>query len=343
MKDNRNKIIDSIKGIACMIVLFAHIVASNHSIGKYANGCGKIGVWCFMIMSGFLSIWPYISGIKDCEGYNIKYVLKYYCKKIFTLYPAFVLALLLGIYTGRISNIRVMFRHLFCVESIDHFWYMIVIIKFYILFPLFVFLLKALKDNKTFYGILIGLMMIVTSVLFPYTSCPGNSNLLRYYIPVFCMGMIMALIYNWVKDNLSNKLFFDVLCLVFVCVVIACTPWGREKLWGIAPSTWLQNKYLLMGALWSGIILCVLLSKYIKVVFVKCKIFLWISAISYEIYLIHYIVLMKLNLMVSDFAYRSLLVVIISIVLSVLIHYTILGFGKCISNMISSRGNENKN
>ena len=40
----RKKYIDSIRGIACLIVLTAHIIATDTTIGIYASGCGKIGV-----------------------------------------------------------------------------------------------------------------------------------------------------------------------------------------------------------------------------------------------------------------------------------------------------------
>ncbi len=320
MKEKKIEIVDSIRGIACLIVLFAHIVASSPYIGKYASGCGKIGVWCFMIMSGFLSIYPYINGTRDCKEYNFKSILKYYLKKIKTLYPAFLVALLIGMYTGLIPDFKSLVKHLVCVESIGHFWYMPVIIKFYILIPVFVLLYRFVKENNLVYGIVVGLLAVILGVVFPFTKCAENSNMLRWYVPVFCMGMVLALVYNWIKDKMSDKTVFDVLCLLFICGILVFTPLYREKIWGITPSGWLQNKYLLMGTLWSGVILCTLFSKYIKVVLVKSRVFAWISSISYEMYLIHYIVLQKLNLVVSDMTLKTVLVVFISVVLSIGVH-----------------------
>lgn len=321
MKEKKIEIFSSLRGIACLIVVCAHIIASSPYIGKYASGCGKIGVWCFMIMSGFLSIYPYISGARDYKDYNLKSIGNYYLKKIGTLYPAFLVGLLLGMYTGLIPNLEVAVKHLLCIESVGHFWYMPVIIKFYILFPVFVLFYRFIKGNNMIYGVLIGTIAVIISVVFPFSKCPENSNLLRWYTPVFCMGMILALIYNWTKDKISNKLIFDVLSLAFICGIWLFTPLGREYIFGIAPSGWLQNKYLLMGALWSGIILCVLLSKYFKVVLIRCKMFAWLSVISYEMYLIHYIILQKLNFILIDMTLKTLLVVVISLALSVVMHY----------------------
>lgn len=323
MKEKKIESLNCIRGIACLIVLAAHIVAFTPNIGQYASGCGKIGVWCFMIMSGFLSIYPYISGVKDCKEYNFESVLFYYFKKIKTLYPAFLVALLLGIYTGLIPNLKSAIKHLLCLESIGHFWYMPVIIKFYIIFPAFVILYRLVKENNLIYGLTVSLIMIVLGVVFPFTKCAENSNMLRWYVPVFCMGILLAIIYNALKTRLEDKAIFDVLCVAFIVGIVIFTPLFRELIWGISPSGWLQNKYLLMGTLWSGVILSVLYSKYFKYVLVKSKIFAWISAISYEMYLIHYIVLLKLNILVSDVAVKALLVVVISTVLSVAVHFII--------------------
>lgn len=321
MKERKIESLDCIRGIACIIVLIAHIVSVSPHIGKYASGCGKIGVWCFMIMSGFLSIYPYINGAKDSKEYNFKSVLLYYLKKIKTLYPAFLVALLLGMYTGLIPSLESALRHLLCMESIGHFWYMPVIIKFYIIFPVFVILYRLVKENNLIYGLMVCLVIIVFCVAFPFTKCTENSNMLRWYVPVFGLGMLLAIIYNSLKTRLVDKAIFDIICIIFILGIVIFTPLFREIIWGITPSGWLQNKYLLMGILWSGVIFCVLYSKYIKQALGKSKIFTWISAISYEMYLIHYIVLLRLNVLVSDMVVKSLLVVVISTVLSVLVHF----------------------
>ena len=68
---------DSLRGLACIIVVIAHIVRFQPVIGNYANGCGKIGVWCFMVLSAYLLYRPYCKekrqfGIKDWGAFYIK-------------------------------------------------------------------------------------------------------------------------------------------------------------------------------------------------------------------------------------------------------------------------------
>lgn len=323
MKENKIEILDNIRGIACIIVLFAHIVASSPYIGVYANGCGKIGVWCFMVMSGFLSMYPYISRKKDCTDYNSKSVITYYLKKIKTLYPAFLLALLLAMYTGLVPSAESFLMHLLCVESIGHFWYMPVIIKFYIIFPLFVVLYRLVKKSNLLYGIWVSIILLALGVIFPFERCAENSNQLRWYVPVFCMGILLALIYDALKDKLSEMLIFDVTSILFVVGIMIFTPYFRQVIWDIQPGSWLQNKYILMGALWCGVIFSLAFSKVFKNVLIKSKIFAWISTISYELYLIHFTVLLKLNLLISDMTIKAILVIVISVVLSILLHSSI--------------------
>ena len=247
-------VLDRIRGIACLIVLAAHIISSNPNIGIYVSGCGKIGVWCFMLMSGWLSVFPYISGQKKSKEYDFRIVGKYYWKKLKTLYPAYVVTLLLGLCTGFIPNTKIFVKHLLCIESTGHFWYMPVIIKFYIVFPVFIVLYKLVQENKLVYGMVVTGVMIVTGVLFPFTKCTENSNMLRWYMPVFCMGILVAILYYALKGRIKEKNIFDLVCLGFIAIIIICTPLFREIIWGIAPGGWLQNKYLLMSVLWSGIL-----------------------------------------------------------------------------------------
>ena len=58
MDQKRVGYIDSLRGIACLFVLIARIVSVSE-VGSYVSGCGKIGVWLFMVLSSFLMIYPY--------------------------------------------------------------------------------------------------------------------------------------------------------------------------------------------------------------------------------------------------------------------------------------------
>ena len=91
----------TLRSIACLIVLVAHIVSTDPSIGVYASGCGKIGVWLFMLISGMLMILPYYKAERRVSKNN---PLLYYQKKDLRIYPLYFVALLLLVLLGNINR-----------------------------------------------------------------------------------------------------------------------------------------------------------------------------------------------------------------------------------------------
>ena len=63
--------LSSLRGIGCLFVLAAHLGASSTNYGMYFNGCGKIGVWLFMIFSGFWFLYPLCQRQQALKGRNL--------------------------------------------------------------------------------------------------------------------------------------------------------------------------------------------------------------------------------------------------------------------------------
>jgi peptidoglycan/LPS O-acetylase OafA/YrhL len=195
MDRQRLSCIDAIRGMACLIVIFAHIVASDANYGMYANGCGKIGVWLFMIMSGFLSFLPFATNPDRLDKIEIGYVLAYYKKKLVRLYPAYLIALLFAFAIGFITSVKDVVKSIFAIEGIGHFWYMPVILKFYVIFPLYLLLWKAVHKSAKRFSIVIIAVGVISGVAFPFNKYVENSTQLRWYIPVFMMGILLSVVY----------------------------------------------------------------------------------------------------------------------------------------------------
>ena len=119
--------LESIRGIACLIVFLAHIISRDFRIGIYASGCGKIGVWVFMLISGMLSILPYIHN--ENLLFHIKKLPNYYVKKILKIYPSYLVAILMAWILGFIEFESIP-KYIFIIETWGHLWFMPVIIKF---------------------------------------------------------------------------------------------------------------------------------------------------------------------------------------------------------------------
>lgn len=192
-KSSRIKWLHSLRGVACIIVLVAHIISTDSNFVGYASGCGKIGVWLFMLFSGFFLMLPYI---RDDKKFQLKDFADYYIKKIVRIYPAFlitlVLGVVLGLYTFYDASIMLLFR-----GAWGHFWYMPVIIKFYFVAPIFIIIYIFLKrlSKKNYNAIFIGILSVLAIVfakLYPYELYDENSIRLVWYIPVFVFGMLLV-------------------------------------------------------------------------------------------------------------------------------------------------------
>lgn len=310
MRKERLKWLESLRGCACLIVLFAHILSVHPLYGRFASGCGKIGVWLFFILSGFLL--QYQADIKD---FSVSQILPYYGNKFLRLYPVYVIGLLLAKYTGIVSDGMSVLRHLLLIEGVHHFWYMPVIIKFYLCAP-FILLLYKKIDNKRIYIAILVIVLCVASIYFPFTQYIENSILLRWYIPVFIMGMLLSFGLEFIQKQ-KRSLFGEVIAIIGVIMIILPTPIMRFLILDIEPSGYLQNKYLYMGFAWCLIIIGIAKGKYIEGILEKCVFSHVIGKISFWVYILHYIILHYFVYRI-DWIWNACLTFILSIAISTL-------------------------
>ncbi|MDD6304456.1 MAG: acyltransferase [Lachnospiraceae bacterium] len=309
--------LSSLRGIGCLFVLAAHLGASSTNYGMYFNGCGKIGVWLFMIFSGFWFLYPLCQRQQDLNGQNL---MGYYGKKIIRIMIPYLAVLLISMGLGFIPDGKELLRHLLLIDGFGHFWYMPVIMKFFLIAPLFWLLQQMIKDKKWLFAVIAGIG-IVLAVVFPFTTYTENSTQLRWYVPVFLMGMLLAIIWEAWNNWKENSIGADVIVLVLVLILFSFTPWLRQKLWGIDPSAYLQNKYLLMGGLWCFIILGIVKGKIWKAWLNKSRVLQWIGEISFPLYLIHFPILMRLNATEIGWAKKVIIVLVTSILLAAILHW----------------------
>ena len=95
-------------------------------------------------------------------------------------------------------------------------------------------------------------------------------------------------------------------------------PGIRERVFGIQPDKYLQNKYLYISIIWIIILLCIKKSVYLRLALERIRVLQFIGKISYSIYLIHYIVLSYANLYIKNSWIKSVVVIVISIALAAL-------------------------
>ncbi len=285
----RIKWLDSIRGIACIIVLIAHIVSVNPTIGIYASGCGKIGVWFFMLLSGMLTLMPYL---ESNRSFKFKDIPSYYKKRFIRIYPHYLICICIACCLGFFS-FRSLLNQIIFISPWGHFWYIPVIVQFYLIVPVFLLFYSFLKNKLPKYAQLIfvtGIFIVALlfCLLFPYTDYVENSPGLYWYLPVFLLGMLLAI---FVSNINTIHFLMDLLCLIAVLFIVIATPLFRQIFFNIPPTGYLQNKYLYIGFCEFIIILSISQSKYLKSFLENSVLLQKTSSVSYEIYLIHYLLL----------------------------------------------------
>lgn len=306
------KWIDTFRGVGCLFVLFAHIVTNHERFGVYTNGCGKIGVWLFMVLAGYMSLY----GQREKQT-SVKSVLIFYAKRLVKLYPVFLLGLFLAMAVGLVNDGMDLLRHLFLVEEKVHFWYMAVIIKFYLLVPFIQLFYQRCKSHYVFFTLLF-LSCVMLSV-FPPSAYQENSILLRWYLPVFLYGMMLYIIQND-RKQIGGGVWWDYIAIAGFFAIIMLTPPARKLFFQIEPSSFLQNKYYLIGLLWCVILFGVSNGRFIKRLFEKSKVIHFLGEISFPVYIFHYEILHGLLRFQLNFWTVLGITLVATIILSWLVH-----------------------
>lgn len=171
----RSTILDCLRGVAVILVLFRH-----YHFSKFLTEIGWIGVDLFFVLSGFL-----VSGLlfKEYKKTSAIKPLHFLARRGFKIYPLFytflvitILAFLALELIGRESDLnihRMLFEVLFVQNYFggvwNHTWSLAVEEHFYILLSLVLYLLarSARLSNKNFMVIgLIGVICFVITIRF---------------------------------------------------------------------------------------------------------------------------------------------------------------------------------
>ena len=303
--------LESMRGLACIIVVIAHVISFHPIIGIYANGCGKIGVWLFFIMSSFLLIYH-----AQNRFVSIKTFLLYYWNKALRLYPVYIIGIGVAYVCGLVTEPISIIRHVLLLDGVGHFWYMSVIIRFYLIAPVLEWL--YLKSKRIFVLVII-LLGIGTGIIFPFTECLVNSIQLVWYFPVFAMGMLLCILFDYTK-NWTIHLKWDIVILFFYAIIISLTPIARQLLFRYSPGSFLQNKYLFLGGIWCIILFGISKGTIVKRWLIKDKLLKNIGKISYEIYVLHYSILFGLIKKGLDYGAAVVVALVISVIMSKMIY-----------------------
>lgn len=284
----RTNFIDGLRGIAAIWVALSHAYNTNVHTLRYI-GVADFPVDLFIIISGFcLMIKPVQNNYRIAEGLTaflkrktVRLLVPYYAGLAFSL---LMIWLLVGTQTGAHwdRSLPVTWRSLWYHVTLLHenkgiptinysYWYIAMQFKFYLLFPVFIFLFRYIGIFTTF---TITTALVIWSLIM-------NGTGPEFRIIIFLMGMLAAnIVYssNKVSSFLFRRVPWKALCWLCVLVIIVHgmpvkEPWYRH----IAITLLFTTGILSMSQSRQNIL---------RQIF-EMKPLVYLGTISYSIYLVH--------------------------------------------------------
>ncbi len=297
MKKIYSKEIDCFRGIAVLAVIFYHLPNS-----KLPGGLQ--GVTIFFVVSGFLMA---KNTIRDEKNRQFSF-LHFYYKRIKRIYPFLLFSLVVSIFILGISNIRLIgnirselpslifgynnwwqlnqgvsyFDSYFNASLFKHYWSLSVELQFYLIWPFLFIVIKRMRRKQVFYLIY---TLIFVSILFSLflPSAKAYYHTVAKLFP-FLLGVWgyfnRITIGRFFEQNTFSKIWL--LLLASLCLI----------LFPIFPYTLNELLISICFALLLASVDDVNIAKKTKIASTKLS---FVGKISYELYLVHFPVLITLT------------------------------------------------
>ncbi|HGF7790283.1 TPA: acyltransferase family protein [Enterococcus faecium] len=297
MKKIYSKEIDCFRGIAVLAVIFYHLPNSLLPGGLQ-------GVTIFFVVSGFLMA---KNTIRDEKNRQFNF-LHFYYKRIKRIYPFLLFSLVVFIFILGISNIRLIgnirselpslifgynnwwqlnqgvsyFDSYFNVSLFKHYWSLSVELQFYLIWPFLFIVIKRMRRKQVFYLIY---TLIFVSILFslflPSTKAYYHTIAKLFPFLLGVWGYFNRItIGRFFEQNTFSKIWL--LLLASLCLI----------LFPIFPYTLNELLISICFALLLASVDDMNIAKKTKIASTKLS---FVGKISYELYLVHFPVLIALT------------------------------------------------
>ncbi|MCK6640147.1 MAG: acyltransferase [Bacteroidia bacterium] len=240
-ENKRSAAIDGVRGIAVLTVFFSHTSGRGIHLHGILNfqGIGHVGVYLFFALSAYL-----LGKRLFTEGIDRKSVARFYIKRLLRIIPLYY-TVLAGVFTYQLvtGNVALrylhitngftgLFQHLIFYRGDGVFWSVVAEEQFYILVPLWVFLI--LRYTKYAVPLFAAAALLnFTLYLCHYTDFPFNTDAIRYlttndresgnYIDIFIGALLLTYCSvrykGWLERN--SKLVSMVSSSLFVILYAA--------------------------------------------------------------------------------------------------------------------------
>lgn len=329
------KYIDILRIFSCIMIFLYHL--------NMLKG-GFLAVSIFFVISGYLST------IKLFKKEKISFK-EFYLNKLFRLYLPMLIVVFVSIgviklfldvnwfnLKPEVTSIMLGYNNFWQImTNMDYFrsglespfihlWYMTILMQFDLVFPFIFLLLKKIGDKiNRIIPITITLVISLLGGAFFYYSGVNNGILFTYYntftrIFALFFGITLGFIYHYYGNLVSSKIKSPILkkCIFYTYLGILLLLFIF-----INPS----SKYIYLGMIITTL-LSVRITDYATLICDNWantnkfdKIIGYASSISYEIYLIEYVVIYLFEYIDLNKYLELFLIIIITILLSILLHF----------------------
>jgi len=322
-KTDRYPELDSLRGIAVLVVLFHHYLydfdyhfnllsnASTFSIYRFLQSAlyyGYLGVHLFFIISGFV-IFMTLERTKSTLDFIVSRI-----SRLFPAYWAGICLTLLFLYflpvptLGNFSSKDIllnltMLQSFFKVRNIDQVYWTL---KLELLFYVIMYIIYASKNLR--HIIFICSIWLLLSLSTLYTSFPVKKYVDVLLILEFAPLFIAGILFYKIKKVNEVPLFFHLLILAtFIVEVLWMSKIHMADIFSLSILSFFYITFYIFS--------------YKGIAFLNSKILLFFGSISYSLYLIHNVIGYSIIYKIREFTQIKLVYILVPTIISVLLAY----------------------
>lgn len=313
---------DGIRGVACLIVLILHaVVIFYYGLNGYLTGMPKIGVWLFFVLSAFL-----LTSKFELDGFSQKSIASYLAGRIFRIIPLYLMFIFVYWHFGTagINTNEDVIQSIFLSGAYSHLWTIPIEFKYYAILPLVSFALIYAKNKLGLTAsLLLGVLVVAAQqYIWPYWQSPAITADVTWFLSCFAVGSMAAICMTTSRRFVTGARA-DFVAITAIFLMVITSPYIRLKLFGIPPDSYLLNKYVYFSVGCAVVTVFLSHGDGFSGAVMKSYPLRILGRWSYPVYLVHWLIIMKVAALYHGNPMAAFISVIISIGVGGGIHYAV--------------------
>ncbi|MBM4208458.1 MAG: acyltransferase [Gammaproteobacteria bacterium] len=331
--------LDGLRGFAVLLVILSHTSNWGIYLLPFANfsGNGKSGVILFFVLSSFLLTLPFVK--KARKAASLRFLLSYFVRRFFRIYPLYLAYLLLGLLTslflwkitGAKSPVGIPFlltpkefiNHLLLIQGKGLTWSIIVEFHYYFLLPILALTYSLLFNNRIIPSALLTIGLILASqLLWPQAQSLTNDIRLGPYLPVFFTGSFLAVIWHqWEEKRLGTQrnlvIAVEIIGMMALATLFCMIPSVTRTLLNTdIPASYYQKQFMQYGFLWALVLFTCLAGCGLIKKFFELNALRFLGFISFSAYLLHLTAMLIIKKLMPGAPLQGWLILALTIAIS---------------------------